>query len=410
MTNEASTSSAALSKVLLKLMALITVVLNIFDATVALENGLGLTPPMGFNTWNKFACDIHEDLVKDMAHAMVDSGLDKLGYQYINLDDCWQITRNETGYIVEDPNAFPSGMASLIAHVHDLGLKFGLYSDAGLRTCAIRPGSLGYETKDAVLYAEWEVDFLKYDNCWNLGKDLKTRYQTMSDALNATGRPIFFSLCEWGDQDPATWAQPIGNMWRTFQDIRNDWNWILSCLDYNDKWHQYAGPGGWNDPDILEVGNGVLSIAESRSHFTLWALVKAPLLLGNDLRNMTSDVFEIISNEEVIALNQDPLGIQGNKRLSMNETEVWAGELSNNEYAIVLFNRSDKEAEIVAKFDEIGIASNSPFFVRDIWMHEDLGIAHSGMVTATVASHDVAAFRLKPVFPPTLRGKYHNIA
>jgi alpha-galactosidase len=190
-------------------------------------------------------------------------------------------------------------------------------------------------------------------------------------------------------------------MWRTFQDIRNNWDWILTCLDYNDRWHQYAGPGGWNDPDILEVGNGVLTLSESRSHFTLWALIKAPLLLGNDLRNMTEEIFDIISNEEIIALNQDSLGIQGNKRISNGGLEVWAGELENNEFAIVLFNRSDKPAEIVAKFQDIYPTVRSTlFFVRDLWKHEDLGIAHSGFIKEMVASHDVAAFRLKPVFPP----------
>jgi alpha-galactosidase len=271
---------------------------------------------------------------------------------------------------------------------------------------------------------------LQYDNCWNLGKDLKTRYLAMRDALNATGRPIFFSLCEWGDQDPgkstinlkkhshensnlcctihhsqATWARPVGNMWRTFQDIRNDWDWILKCLDYNDKWHQYAGPGGWNDPDILEVGNGVLTAAESRSHFTLWALIKAPLLLGNDLRNMTEEIFDIISNKEIIALNQDSLGIQGSKRTSKNGLEVWAGNLENNEFALVLFNRSEKSAEIVAKIHDIDPKIRSTlFFVRDLWKHEDLGIAHSGVIKETVAQHDVAAFRLKPVFPPGIEG------
>lgn len=179
----------------------------------------------------------------------------------------------------------------------------------------------------------------------------------------------------------------------------------MKCLDYNDKWHQYAGPGGWNDPDILEVGNGVLTTAESRSHFTLWALIKAPLLLGNDLRHIPDEIFDIISNEEIIALNQDPLGIQGNMRMSRNSTEVWAGELSNNEYGIVLFNRSDKSARIVANFYYLGVSvENGLYFVRDLWRHEDLGIAHSGSVNATVLPHDVAAFRIRPVFPPESRG------
>jgi alpha-galactosidase len=192
-------------------------------------------------------------------------------------------------------------------------------------------------------------------------------------------------------------------MWRTFKDTKNDWNWILKCLDYNDMWQDYAGPGGWNDPDILEVGNGVLTLVESKSQFTLWSLIKAPLLLGNDLRNMTDDVLNIISNKEIIALNQDPLGAQGFNRMSTEGKEVWSCPLLNGEYAIVLFNRRDEPAEIVAEFRFVLDGRHGPMFVRDLWQHEDLGIAHENLVKATVGSHDVAAFRLKPVFPPSVQ-------
>ena len=361
----------------------------------AYDNGLGLTPPMGFNTWNTFACDIEEELIHDMVHTLYHLGLKDLGYTYINLDDCWQVSRDEDGHIQEDRKAFPSGIAALSDYVHSFGFKFGLYSDAGYYTCQRRPGSLGYEKQDAEMYAKWNIDYLKYDNCYSNPLDVKQRYQAMHDALNATGHPIYFSMCEWGVQDPATWANPVGNSWRTTGDINASWKSITKLLDQNNKWHAYAGVGGWNDPDMLEVGRGDLTYSESKSHFTLWCLMKAPLLLGNDLRNMDSSILQIISNTEVIALNQDPLGVQGYKRSVVNDLEVWAGELSGGHVAVVLFNRSPEPSLITATWEDIGLAEGSQYYARDLWAHKETGI-QVGSIQAVVDSHDVVALRLSP--------------
>ena len=411
------------------------------------DNGLAITPQMGWNPWNRFRGNINETLIIEMGQAMVDTGLNKLGYEYINLDDCWQISRNSSGYIQEDKTKFPSGMRYLRDELHSLNLKFGLYSDSGLMTCQRRPGSLGYEEKDAASYAEWKIDYLKYDNCFatGLGGGIRARYQTMHDALNATNHPILFSMCEWGIDDPATWAGPVGNSWRTTGDIRDNWNSVTSNLDENNKWYMYAGPGQWNDPDILEVGNsnaktkggGLLTIAEQRSHFTLWCLIKAPLLLGNDIRSIPHEIMEIISNPEIIALNQDPLGKQGYKRWSSSSSsssslssststststssgyddinnnmhgvddgpiEVWAGDLAGGDVAVVLFNRSNRTQTITAKFSDVidadvnvDIGASIYAHVRNLWEHSGLGVHHD-KVSVIVPSHDVVALRLTKI-------------
>jgi alpha-galactosidase len=410
--------------------------LLVHDVTVVsgYDNGLAITPQMGWNPWNRFKGDINETLIIEMGQAMIDTGLNKLGYEYVNLDDCWQISRNSSGYIQEDKTKFPSGMRYLRDQIHSLGtgsnLKFGLYSDSGTLTCQKRPGSFGYEDKDAASYAEWKIDYLKYDNCNGngMGGGIRARYQTMHDALNATNHPILFSMCEWGVQDPATWAGPIGNSWRTTGDIRANWNSITSNLDKNNNWYMYAGPGQWNDPDILEVGNiyGDLTIAEQRSHFTLWCLIKAPLLLGNDLRSIPPEIMEIISNPEIIALNQDPLGKQGYRRWSSSSSsssssstststsleyedtnnkmgvEVWAGDLAGGDVAVVLFNRSNKTESITAKFSDVtdvnvymdvDIGASIYAHVRNLWEHSGLGVHHD-KVSVIVPSHDVVALRL----------------
>lgn len=370
----------------------------------AYDNGLGLTPPMGWNSWNKFGCNINEGVVRETAQAMLDLGLDRLGYQYVNLDDCWQKTRNATGFIVADADRFPSGIPALAEEVHGLGLLFGLYSDAGLRTCQRRPGGLGFEVQDAQVYAEWKVDYLKYDNCYNAFMNLRWRYQRMHEALNATGRPIYYGLCEWGAQDPATWAKPVGNSWRTTGDIHANWKSIMGVIDANDRWHDRAGPGGWNDPDMLEVGNGDLTLDEQISHFTLWCLAKAPLLLGNDLREIPPEVLTIITNEEVIAWNQDPLGVQGYKRrayptasFSKGETlEVWAGDLSGGRIAVVLLNRSPEPMAITAVWADLGLPASASMSVRDTWAHADLGVFQGNLTVAAVPSHGVVALELSP--------------
>ena len=289
------------------------VLLILISYSLSLDNGLGKTPQMGWNSWNKFGCNINEKLIYNTIDSLIDTGLAKAGYNYVNLDNCWQSSRDSSGKIVVDSKAFPNGIKPLIDYAHSKGLKFGLYSDAGYKTCAGRPGSLGYEEIDAKTYAEWEVDYLKYDNCNTDGSKPEVRYPVMRDALLKQKRPIFYSMCEWGVDDPATWAKDVGNSWRTTGDIFNNWNSMITIIDENDKWYEYAGPGGWNDPDMLEVGNGGLTVEEEKIHFGLWCLSKAPLLIGCDITNMSKSTFEILTNPELIAVNQDPLGIQGHK-------------------------------------------------------------------------------------------------
>ena len=296
------------------------IILFLAAYTLCLDNGLGKTPQMGWNSWNKFGCNINENLIRDTIDSLVDSGLAKAGYNYINLDDCWQSSRDSNGRIVPDPNTFPNGIKPLADYAHSKGLLFGLYSDAGYFTCAGRPGSLGYEEIDAQTYAEWGVDYLKYDNCNTDGTKPEVRYPVMRDALLKQSRPIFYSMCEWGVDDPATWAKDVGNSWRTTGDIMNNWNSMINIIDENDKWYQYAGPGGWNDPDMLEVGNGGMTFEEEKIHFGLWCLSKAPLLIGCDITKMSQQTFDILTNPEVIAINQDPLGIQGHKIKTVQPT------------------------------------------------------------------------------------------
>ena len=289
------------------------IILFLISTSFCLDNGLGKTPPMGWNSWNKFGCNINEKLIRDTIDAIVNTGLAAAGYKYVNLDDCWQSSRDSNGKIVVDKNNFPNGIKPLVDYAHSKGLLFGLYSDAGYKTCAGRPGSLGYEEIDAKTYAEWEVDYLKYDNCNTDGSAPEVRYPVMRDALLKQNRPIFYSMCEWGINDPAKWSAPVGNSWRTTGDIFNNWNSMIYTIDMNDIWYEYAGPGGWNDPDMLEVGNGGLTFEEEKIHFGLWCLSKAPLLIGCDVTNMSKQVFELLTNPELIAINQDKLGIQGHK-------------------------------------------------------------------------------------------------
>jgi alpha-galactosidase len=293
-----------------------------------LNNGLGKTPQMGWNSWNKFGCNINEKLIMDTIDTLYESGLIDVGYNYINLDDCWQISRDENGVIVPDPERFPNGIKPLVEYAHSKGLKFGLYSDAGTNTCAGRPGSLGYEEIDAQTYSDWGVDYIKYDNCYNEGISSKERYPKMRDALKKVEHPIFYSMCNWGEEDVATWASDVGNSWRTTGDIIDHWKSMIKIIEDNDKWYKYAGQGGWNDPDMLEVGNGGMTLEEYKTHFSLWAISKAPLLIGCDINTMTKEIYDILTNKEVIAINQDPLGKQGRKVWSKTFKYVKKTDLS----------------------------------------------------------------------------------
>ncbi|CAG8720142.1 3968_t:CDS:10, partial [Cetraspora pellucida] len=323
-----------------------------------LENGLGRTPPMGWSTWNHFQCGVNENLLKDAADAMVDLGFLKAGYNYLNLDDCWEGNRDKNGYINTDPKTFPGGIKPLADYAHSKGLLFGIYSDAGRLTCARRIGSLGYEKQDAEKFAEWGIDFLKYDNCHNDGSPEKDRYEAMGRELNKTGRPIFYSICEWGKSKPFLWAREVGNSWRTTNDIRASWVSITSIIQKQQMITKYAGPGGWNDPDMLQVGNGHLTLDEQRSHFSIWAALKAPLILGFDIINPPADAKALVLNEEIIAVN------------------------------VVLFNRGEIPQVITLHFAS-HCNLDGEITVRDLWEHADKGI-----FTRRVPKHGVTVLKL----------------
>ena len=368
-------------------------------------DGLALTPPMGWNSWNKFACDVSETLIKETADAIVSSGMKAAGYEYVVIDDCWQVDRNGDGRIVADAERFPSGMKALADYVHSKGLKLGIYSDAGTGTCQGRPGSKGFETIDASTYAEWGVDYLKYDWCNTEGQDTRHAYALMSQSLRAAGRPIVFSICEWGSSQPWLWAQGIGHLWRATGDIQDCWDcgrgWggmgVVHIIDLMADLHPYSGPGGWNDPDMLEVGNGGLSPTEARAHFSFWALFSAPLMAGNDVRSMSEETLAILTNAEVIAVDQDPLGIQGRKVWDRGPQEVWMKPLADGSRAVILFNRGTEPSRIAARWGDIGIFPGDRAAVQDLWKGTDVGTFETEYV-ATVEPHGVAMVRITPVF------------
>ncbi len=373
------------------------------SSAAAHDNGLAKTPPMGWNSWNKFACNVSESLIKEMADAMVTSGMRDAGYVYLVIDDCWQVDRDAQGNIQPDPKRFPSGMKALADYIHSKGLKFGLYSDAGTHTCQKRPGSRGYEFQDARQYAAWDVDYLKYDWCSTSTQNALASYSIMRDALLKSGRPIVFSICEWGTAKPWLWAKDVGNLWRTTGDIQDCWDckrdWggmgVVHILDLQDGLESYAGPGHWNDPDMLEVGNGGMTTTEYRSHFSLWCLLASPLMAGNDLRSMSPEIKEILTNKEVIAINQDPLGMQGRRVKRSGEQEVWSRQLADGSRAVVLFNRGAQEKEISVSWTDLGYPPHLSANVRDLWAHKDLGKL-SGSFSATAPSHGVVMVTIKP--------------
>jgi len=374
--------------------SILLAVFVLLGSAVALNNGLARTPQMGWNSWNAFHCDINEQKMLTAIKGLVSGPLKKAGYVYVNIDDCWASSRDNNGIIHEDTNAFPHGIAWLAAQAHAQGLLFGVYSDAGYKTCAGRPGSLGYEVEDANTYAKWGVDYLKYDNCNTDGSKPEVRYPVMRDALNGTGRPILFSMCEWGVDNPATWASSVGNSWRTTGDIGDNWDSMLSNADQNNNIWQFAGPGGWNDPDMLEVGNGGMTHTEYITHFSIWCIAKAPLIIGTDLGSLTKDTLEILTNAEAIAVNQDYLGVQGRKVSINGDQEVWAGPLSAGRKAVLLLNRGSSNATITANWKDIGVSPKATCSVRDLWQHKNIGV-YQKSYSAEVESHGVAFLNLR---------------
>ena len=396
--------------------------------------GLAETPQMGWNSWNKFATNLNEELIKATADKMVELGLVDAGYIYLNLDDGWHGERDERGFIHEDPVKFPSGIKALADYLHARGLKLGIYSDAGTNTCACYAGSLGHEYQDAYTYASWGVDYLKYDWCYTNNLNPKGAYTLMRSALRKAGRPILFSMCEWGSSKPWEWAADVGHSWRTTGDIGASFlpipqtydengkpKWkalgVLEIVEMNERLREYAGPGHWNDPDMLEVGNG-LTDSENRAHFTLWCMMAAPLILGNDLTSMSAETLSVITNKEVIAINQDPLGIQGLRLKKDGDLQYWFKPLSDGDWAFCLLNAGETEQEVGLNWEALEfkdkLSGRSPEFGKSNYRVQDLWAATRkpfttrvrgrrrgqtvvNTVTVRVAPHDVVTYRLTPV-------------
>jgi len=330
---------------------LFLVVLSLFiSATAQKFDQLAKTPPMGWNSWNKFHCDVSEALIMQTADALVSTGMKDAGYEYIVIDDCWQVSRDENGEIECDKERFPNGMKYVADYVHSKGLKFGIYSSAGTVTCQRRPGGFGHEYQDARTYARYGVDYLKYDWCGSTTQDAKSSYTNMSNALYAAGRPIVFSICEWGSNKPWEWAANVGHLWRTTGDISDNWNSMINIFEKQKELARYAGPGKWNDPDMLEVGNGGMTTEEYRTHFSLWCMLASPLMAGNDLQNMTPETKSILLNKEMIAIDQDTLGRQATCYRDNGDYQIWVKTLSNNEKAVCLLNKSDEKKSVLVDF------------------------------------------------------------
>ncbi|REF37397.1 glycoside hydrolase family 27 protein [Thermasporomyces composti] len=369
------------------------------STTPELDLSLAATPPMGWNNWNatQDRPEFNEELVLATADFFVSSGLAEAGYRYVNLDDCWALPeRDADGNLVPDPARFPNGIKALADYVHAKGLKLGIYTSAGTHTCSPIgfPGALDHEYQDAALFASYEVDYLKYDNCHNQGRDAVERYTTMRDALLATGRPIVYSICEWGQNKPWTWAKGVGHLWRTTGDIADTWESMLAIAKKNMTLAEYAGPGHWNDPDMLEVGNGGMTDVEYRTHFSLWAVMAAPLLIGTDLRRATSATMEILLNTELIAINQDPLGVQARIVTSYKGLHVLSKPLADGGRAVALFNENDSAAEISTTLLDIGLEPGQSVPVRDVWTHSETETADK--ISATVPPHGTVVYRVGP--------------
>jgi len=363
----------------------------------ALTTNLALTPPMGWNSWNHFGCNVSDATIRGIADAMATNGMKAAGYQFINIDDCWQVTRDANGVIVADPTRFPNGIQALADYVHSKGLKLGVYSDHGLLTCGGRPGGYGYEYLDANTYASWGVDYLKYDNC-NLpsGDVSQADYLRMADGLIQSGRPITFSICAWVF---ASWMPVAGNLWRTTGDISDSFASMTSNLAGNGSPAFLAGPGRWNDPDMLEVGNGGMTFTEDQAHFTLWCVVGAPLIAGNDLTSVSAQTMSILTNTELIAVDQDPAGEQGVLLPSSSTNQIWVKPLGTDftTKAVALFNPNTNATTITVNWTDLGLLPGAAT-VRDLWAKAALG-SFTNSFTTNVPAHGVVALKIVGAAP-----------
>lgn len=377
------------------------------NSTAQKFENLALTPPMGWNSWNSFECDgVNETVIKEAADAIVSSSMKDAGYEYVVIDDCWQIGRDDNGRIIIDKEKFPSGIKALADYVHSKGLKFGIYSDAGTQTCGGRPGSKGFEEIDAKTYAEWDVDYLKYDWCNTEGQDPIESYTLMRDALYKAQKPIVFSICEWGYSKPWEWAKAVGHLWRTTLDIDlqarfdgdkwgNQLGWT-TILDKQIGLEKYSGPSSWNDPDMLAVGNNGMPLNEARAHFSMWCMLAAPLMAGNDVRNMSEETRKILTNKNLIAIDQDQLGKQGFKIEDNGNFEIWQKPLMNDEIAICVFNRDVNSEQYKLDWKNINIkAYKGVYNVLDLWSNEDIGTTVQNL-QLLIPPRDVRVFKLIP--------------
>ena len=379
---------------------------------------LAPTPPMGWMTWNQFGPDISEDLIKEMADAMVNSGMAAVGYEYIIIDDLWQAERDENGILQPVKSKFPSGMKTLADYVHSKGLKLGIYSDAALRTCGGAVASYGHETTDARVFAEWGIDYIKYDYC-NAPSEKDSaivRYKRMADAIQKSGRKTIFAICEWGQREPWLWGSSVGGqLWRTTWDIRDTWQskkydsghaGIINVLERQVGLEKFSGPGKWNDPDMLVVGlNGKgqssshggakgCSLEEYRSQMSLWCLLNAPLIASNDIRSMDEEIRKILTNEEAISINQDLLGNQASRIYTNDGFEFWAKPLSDGSLALGILNRNSNPRETSFLLNEIGVKGKQ--MVRDLWLHQGMGF-FTNAIAITVPGHGVRLLKLTTV-------------
>jgi alpha-galactosidase len=370
---------------------------------------------MGWNTYNTFAGNFNEQILRDMVDLIVSTGMKDAGYQYIIIDDNWTSTRDSLGFLTVDKGRFPSGMKAMSDYIHSKGLKLGLYSDVGYKTCGGFISSRGHEFQDAIMFARWGCDYLKYDWCNSDGLNAVGAYTTMSDAIYAAKRPMIFSMCEWGNNKPWEWASSVAHLWRTTGDITSCWDCVdthggaynsygvMKILDMQDGLRKYAGPGHWNDPDMLEVGIGSLTITESRAHFSLWAMLTAPLITGYDIRKMSPDVISILTNKEVIAIDQDSLGKQGFRQSKTDSLEIWCKPLKNGDWAFCFFNRGSKPAEVNYDWNKQIINDDvaklelrfnkQTFTLCDLWAKKVIGTTKKNL-QVKIASHDVLMLRL----------------
>ncbi len=381
-----------------RLSVVTLIAVSLYGSAAAADDGnLALTPPMGFNTWNAFQADINEPLIKALADAMVDSGMRDAGYEYLVLDDGWMAkSRDVDGNLVADPNKFPSGMKAIGDYIHSKGLKFGIYEDRGRMTCQQLPGSFKHEQADMSLFASWGVDYIKLDSCFaeSNGRLSTEDYAIYRDCITRTGRPIVLSISDFGNGAWAWGGKAWAQLWRTSNDIYPWMGSVYNCAETSagdrcihpafNGLGQFAGPGHWNDPDMLQVGN-LREPVGNKAHFSLWCILAAPLMAGNDLRTMSDSVRDILTAPEIIAVNQDPRGIQGYKVYNKDGREIYNKPLTDGTTAVLLLNKNSKSADVTVTWDMVGLQGHQK--VRDLWSRKDLGHYDNSFTARNLGQH-----------------------